>query len=58
MYSNAVHGISESTSGQGSSAAGPLEMSLPRMERQTMSLRPGVQDLPLSTRVIKHGLLT
>ena len=48
VYSNAVHGLSASTSGQGSSAAGPLEMSLPRMERETMSLPPGVGASPLS----------
>ena len=48
VYSNAVHGLSASTSGQGSSAAGPLEMSLPRMERETMSLPPGVQASSLS----------
>lgn len=39
VYSNAVHDLSASSSGQGSSNAGPLELSLPRMERNTMGLR-------------------
>ena len=43
VYSNAVHGLSASTSGQGSSAAGPLEMSLPRLEQESVNPPPGVQ---------------
>ena len=43
VYSNAAHGVSSSTSGQGSSGVGPLETSLARMERETMSLPLGVQ---------------
>ena len=43
VYSNAALDLSGSSSGQGSSALGPLQMSLPRMERETMSLPPGEQ---------------
>ena len=41
VYSNAVHDLSASSSGRGSSSAGPLEMSLPGLrsgEPRTASL--------------------
>ena len=45
VYSNAALDLSGSSSGQGSSGLGPLQMSLPRMEREIMSLPSGEQAL-------------